>query len=88
MEAVVEEGLDWIHTNVASNEFTLKTDPCQTWYRVWGSGPIHAIFLHGGPGEIDVCIFYSELLGNCVADYGDVNFKILDPSKYTVVEIV
>lgn len=41
---------------------------------MWGSGPIKALFLHGGPG-------------NSVDDYADVNFKILDPSLYTVLEV-
>jgi len=43
-------------------------------HRVWGTGPIKAVFLHGGPG-------------NSCGFYNDVNFQILDPNKYTVVEI-
>lgn len=71
---MTEEGLTWSIQNIATKEHYLQTDPCKTYYRIWGTGPIKAIFLHGGPG-------------NCVADYSDVNFKILDPAKYTVVEI-
>jgi hypothetical protein len=53
----MEDGLYWQHENVESKEYNLKTDPCETWYRVWGTGPIHAIFLHGGPGTsyLPVC---------------------------------
>jgi hypothetical protein len=51
-----EEGLTWEHENVESKVYSLKTDPCHTWYRVWGRGPIHAIFLHGGPGIVHLCL--------------------------------
>lgn len=50
-------------TNIQATEATLQTGEFTTWYRTWGSGPLKAVFLHGGPG-------------NCVEDYSDVNFKV------------
>eukprot|EP00009_Paramoeba_aestuarina_P008123 CAMPEP_0201520672 /NCGR_PEP_ID=MMETSP0161_2-20130828/12029_1 /ASSEMBLY_ACC=CAM_ASM_000251 /TAXON_ID=180227 /ORGANISM="Neoparamoeba aestuarina, Strain SoJaBio B1-5/56/2" /LENGTH=351 /DNA_ID=CAMNT_0047919133 /DNA_START=98 /DNA_END=1153 /DNA_ORIENTATION=- len=46
----------------------------QTFYRVWGEGDIPCLFFHGGPGQ-------------CVADYNDSNFYILNPAHYTVIEV-
>jgi len=64
----------WKTEDIPVTEHKLKTGNFTTHYQVWGHGPLRALFLHGGPGQ-------------AVADYGGVNFTILDPSKYTVVEV-
>jgi hypothetical protein len=58
MEA--EDGLTWTFENIEVKEFTLQTDPCKTYYRVWGNGPIRALFLHGGPGKKTHFHFYDS----------------------------
>lgn len=47
---MAENGLTWSFENIETKEHYLQTDPCKTYYRIWGNGPIKAIFLHGGPG--------------------------------------
>jgi len=64
----------WETTNISVKEDTLQTGEFVTYYRVWGEGPHKALFLHGGPGQ-------------SVEDYGQINHQILNPSKYTVVEV-
>lgn len=79
--------VDW-DLNIPTQEYTIQTGDFQTWYRVWGSGPLKALFLHGGTSQLfQIKDWFLTGPGQAVDDYEDVNFKILNPNKYTVVEI-
>mmetsp|Transcript_28551 Transcript_28551/g.39528 ORF Transcript_28551/g.39528 Transcript_28551/m.39528 type:complete len:343 (-) Transcript_28551:111-1139(-) len=65
----------WDHKTIPiEREGFFKTGNLETWYRVWGTGPIRVVFFHGGPGQA------------CV-DYKDTNMRILNPKKFTVLEV-
>ena len=51
-------------------EETVTDVSLYVWFRLWGNPDgIPVLFVHGGPG-------------NCVADYGDVNKKFFDASRW------
>jgi proline iminopeptidase len=70
---------DWKIDDIKFTSHNLTHGVFTTAYRIWGTGPIKALFLHGGPGQA-----FNDYR---TADGVYHNYQILNPEHYTVLEV-